>query len=685
MTSAPPRISMIDRDFRLFASFTSTLFAAPFQNSQRDIFSSSSEMAAELKKTPEESYPNILFVDASTEDFSKLKEPLSLFSKAKNVPHVVFVSFTEDAPELGADLKNKTIESGLLPEDKTYSLDFTNDAETDGSRLATLVVSHADNGRVEPKGDLERFLNATMPSLSAWAAVHMAAKLDKTLHSGKHGVGLCLNENACESAPIALFTHGIGTARHGTIAHSVGDANALMATSNDGIVLVTEKITPEIRTLLFASSIVGVMAKRIDETLEHLAEAGNGRTRTLLINPTDEDWTKLKDLKTGTAVTLARSKGSCAVYPGTLPLKLAAESNAYFESVERLYKEAVKENDPALAIKANVASLEQAAEAVATPTYAGIGLVRTEQFAKDDAQSHEALRQILVASGSNATTALETLGNRHVRQMTDLFSVLKKGRNEADPYPVRIRLMDIVPKDFGIDGKGDHGSQLALKTPGLYETQLAAIFSAYKNTNAQATGLRLEIMAPTIKTPEELSQIKTKILASAEKQGIDKKAFKIGSMIETVEAVQNAPELSKIADFFSIGSNDLTEGITQIPRADLSKRDRFIDTFYGQIDPFKTLATDVLRAIKTVVGPVRKTRPDIDISLCGVHATDFNSLKQIHDLGLTSVSLTPAEENLALLTDYRLFLLKEHESDFTPQSASHQKQGTPPRQKTLNP
>ena len=313
----------------------------------------------------------------------------------------------------------------------------------------------------------------------------------------------------------------------------------------------------------------------------------------------------------------------------------------------------------------------------------GIGLCRTEHMFFKEERINIFREMIISNSDKERKAALEKLKKF---QTKDFYEILKI----MNPYPVTIRLLDaplheflphtkeemeifydyIKKSNINIDKKelaykcdmisevnpmlGHRGCRVAVTYPEIYEMQVSAIFDAGYQLQSEGINPSLDIMIPIVMNPEELKFIKhgKKIEGTNIKGIIDvekevreqlkvKKPldYKIGVMIELPAAVLLADELAKYAEFFSFGTNDLTQTTHGLSRDDFNV---FLPD-YSQFDlipanPFQVLTEPVKELIDIAVSRGRLTRPDIKIGLCGEQGADPNNVDFLRNIGLNYIS-----------------------------------------------
>lgn len=202
---------------------------------------------------------------------------------------------------------------------------------------------------------------------------------------------------------------------------------------------------------------------------------------------------------------------------------------------------------------------------------------------------------------------------------------------------------------------GHRGCRLAVTYPEIAEMQTRAIIEAAIEVNKEkGYSIIPEIMVPLIGEIKELKYVKDVIVETAEKviaeNGVDLK-YKVGTMIEIPRAALTADEIAKEAEFFSFGTNDLTQMTFGFSRDDAAK---FLASYYDkkiyEQDPFAKLdATGVGQMVKIAAEKGRATRPDIHLGICGEHGGDPSSIEFCHNVGLDYVSCSPFRVPLARL------------------------------------
>ena len=202
---------------------------------------------------------------------------------------------------------------------------------------------------------------------------------------------------------------------------------------------------------------------------------------------------------------------------------------------------------------------------------------------------------------------------------------------------------------------GHRGVRLGITYPEIYEMQIRAILEAAAECTKDGIEVRPEIMVPQVCTNQELiwvRQIMDKVLLEVEAEHNIKIKFKFGSMIEVVRACMRAGHLAETAEFFSFGTNDLTQSTFSFSREDAENK--FLPLYEEnnilQDNPFETLdVKGVGRLMEMAVQWGRKTNPDLKVGICGEQAGHPKSIRFCHHIGLSYVSCSAPRVPIARL------------------------------------
>lgn len=333
-----------------------------------------------------------------------------------------------------------------------------------------------------------------------------------------------------------------------------------------------------------------------------------------------------------------------------------------------------------LGVRAN-ADLGHDAEVAIRFGAEGIGLCRTEHMFLGT-RLHLIQRFILAESEADEVETLKELGDLQRKDFVEIFAAM-------DGLPVTVRLLDPPLHEFlpdieelavrdargeldAADHKlyraarshheenpmlGTRGVRLGVLKPNLYRTQVRAIFEAMFERTLAGGNPRVEIMIPLSVSKAELGFAVDQVREvaeefAAETQGIGDLHYLVGTMIETPRAALVAGELAHQAEFFSFGTNDLTQMTFGFSRDDVegSFMARYLELKLLDANPFETLDVGgVGQLVRLAVEKGRETRPDIKLGICGEHGGDPASVDFCHSVGLDYVSCSPFRVPLARL------------------------------------
>jgi pyruvate,orthophosphate dikinase len=201
---------------------------------------------------------------------------------------------------------------------------------------------------------------------------------------------------------------------------------------------------------------------------------------------------------------------------------------------------------------------------------------------------------------------------------------------------------------------GHRGCRLDVTYPEIAEMQTRAIIEAAINVNKEGMNVVPEIMIPLVGEVKELKYVKDIVVRVADeiiKEAGVKLEYHVGTMIEIPRAALTADEIAKEAEFFSFGTNDLTQMTFGFSRDDAGK---FLNDYYDkkiyESDPFAKLdQVGVGKLVKMAVDLGKQTRPDIKLGICGEHGGNPPTVEFCHNIGLTYVSCSPFRVPIARL------------------------------------
>ena len=333
-----------------------------------------------------------------------------------------------------------------------------------------------------------------------------------------------------------------------------------------------------------------------------------------------------------------------------------------------------------LAVRANADTGEDATNARQLGAE-GIGLCRTEHMFLAPDRLPVVRRMILARTPAEENAALEELRKVQKKDFIDILTAM-------DGLPVTVRLLDpplheflprvdeleIKKAEHGLTAEeenllavakewsefnpmlGTRGVRLGVVKPGLYAMQVRALLEAAAERAKKGGKPIVEVMIPLTVTREELGLARSWVvegIAEATKgAGGKKPKVSIGTMIETPRAALRADELSEEADFFSFGTNDLTQMTFGFSRDDVESRmmPAYLEAGLLKRNPFETIDQNgVGELVKLAAERGRKAKPGIKLGVCGEHGGDPESIDLFYRVGLDYVSCSPFRVPIARL------------------------------------
>ena len=475
--------------------------------------------------------------------------------------------------------------------------------------------------------------------------------------------------------PIAKGLPASPGAATGKVYFTAEDATKAFSSGEKNIILVRVETSPEDIEGMHVSQ--GFLTARGGMT-SHAAVVARGMGRCCVAGcgelRIDEEGKKFTDAagnvyKEGDWISLDGSTGN--VYAGQLPTvapELTGDFGKFMQWADEIR---------VLKVRTNADTPQDAAQAYKFGAE-GIGLCRTEHMFFEG-ERIKAMREMIVArTEDQRRKALDKLLPMQRADFEGLFREMKG-------YPVTIRYLDpplheFLPQDeediktladeMGMsydDLKaivdslhefnpmmGHRGCRLAVSYPEIAEMQTRAVIEAAINVKKEGMNVTPEIMIPLVGDVEELKFVKNVVVKTADEiiknAGVELN-YKVGTMIEIPRAALTADEIAKEAEFFSFGTNDLTQMTFGFSRDDAGK---FLEDYYAkkiyESDPFARLdQTGVGKLVEMAVQLGQKTRPDIKLGICGEHGGDPSSIDFCHRVGLDYVSCSPFRVPIARL------------------------------------
>ncbi|MEW2184381.1 pyruvate, phosphate dikinase [Streptomyces sp. XHT-2] len=491
------------------------------------------------------------------------------------------------------------------------------------------------------------------------------------------------------------LAHGVPASPGAAVGAAVFDSAEAVRRASDGekVVLVREETTPDDLPGMVAAQ--AILTSRGGKT-SHAAVVARGMG-TVCVCGAEEITVDTRGrrftvggtvMEEGTVISVDGSAG--AVYPGAVPL-VDSSVVRYFETGERpdplvdAVARAMEHADGVrrLGVRANADTPEDAARARRFGAE-GIGLCRTEHmFLGDRRRLVEAM--ILADSDAERDRALEAL---LPFQRQDFSGIL----DAMDGLPVTIRLLDPPLHEFLPDRTelavrvataearggtpdehdvrlldavnrmheenpmlGLRGVRLGLVAPGLVAMQVRAIAEAVVERRRAGGDPRAEIMVPLIDTVEELRLVREevdRVLADVSAEAGMPVGCPVGTMIELPRAALTAGLIAEEAEFFSFGTNDLTQTTWGFSRDDVEAAffSAYLDKGVFTVSPFETVdRKGVGRLVEIAVREGRAARPGLQMGVCGEHGGDPESVHFFHGVGLDYVSCSPYRVPVARL------------------------------------
>jgi len=319
----------------------------------------------------------------------------------------------------------------------------------------------------------------------------------------------------------------------------------------------------------------------------------------------------------------------------------------------------------------------------------GIGLCRTEHMFFDEERILSVREMILSKTIENRSKALEKLLPHQKKDFVEIFKIM-------NGLPVTVRLLDpplheFLPKTkkeindvaivVGLPLKeiesrinelheenpmlGHRGCRLGISFPEIYEMQCRAIFEALSDLKIKKIKSAFpEIMIPLVSTEAEIRIMKDLVVRIANEVQKNKKIkidYIVGTMIELPRAALKAKDIAKHADFFSFGTNDLTQTTFGLSRDDSGKfLNDYIENKIFSIDPFVSIDEGVCDLIEIAVERGRKQNKKIKLGICGEHGGDPKSIHFCANVGLDYVSCSPYRVPVARLAAAQAELSKKN-------------------------
>ncbi|WP_416069632.1 pyruvate, phosphate dikinase [Streptomyces sp. AK02-01A] len=494
-----------------------------------------------------------------------------------------------------------------------------------------------------------------------------------------------------DSAKRELLGRGIAASPGAAVGKAVFDSYTAIKWSRSGekVILVRRETNPDDLDGMIAAE--GILTSRGGKT-SHAAVVARGMGKTCVCGAEElEVDTKARRMtvngtviEEGDVISVDGSTGK--VYLGEVPVvpspvveyfegRMHAGADDADELVEAVHRMmAYADRRRRLRVRANADNAEDALRARRFGAQ-GIGLCRTEHMFLGERRGMVE-RLILADTDDERGEALAGLLPLQRKDFVELFEAM-------DGLPVTVRLLDPPLHEFLPDitelsvrvalaeARKDHnendlrllqavhrlheqnpmlglrGVRLGLVIPGLFTMQVRAIAEAVaerKNANGDP---RAEIMIPLVGTVQELEIVRDEaelVIAEVERTtGVEIK-LALGTMIELPRAALTAGQIAEAAEFFSFGTNDLTQTVWGFSRDDVEASffTAYLEKGIFGVSPFETIDRDGVGAlVRSAVEAGRATRPDLKLGICGEHGGDPESVHFFHEVGLDYVSCSP--------------------------------------------
>jgi len=481
-----------------------------------------------------------------------------------------------------------------------------------------------------------------------------------------------------------LLVKGIPASPGAASGIAVLDVKRATAMGENGakVILIREETKPEDVPAFFES--VGILTSRGGKT-SHAAVVARGMGKPCIVGCSDLriDYENKqcsvdgKIVHEGDAVTIDGSTGS--VYLGEIPTiepKITEDFKTILEWAQKVKQIGVRAN----------ADTPEGARLAREFGGQGIGLCRTERMFNGSDRIGLFVDMIMAENIDERKKVLTKLGEL---QKSDFIEILKA----MEGYAVTIRLLDpplheflpnpeeLAEKIHKLEQRNDaaevekakvilkrarelaeinpmmghRGVRVGITYPEIYEMQIRAVFEAAVELAKNKVDAHPQIMIPQISSIAELNHIK-KIYDAIKKEMELKHNMKLkinfGTMIEVVRAALTANELANTAEFFSFGTNDLTQGTFSFSREDVEGKflPEYMDKEILEKNPFQSIDVNGVGSLMKIgISAGRSIKPNMEIGICGEHGGDPSSIKFCHNENLSYVSASPHRIPIAII------------------------------------
>ncbi|WP_431981660.1 pyruvate, phosphate dikinase [Streptomyces qinglanensis] len=504
---------------------------------------------------------------------------------------------------------------------------------------------------------------------------------------------------------------GIAASPGAAVGKAVFDSYTAIKWSRSGekVILIRRETNPDDLDGMLAAE--GILTSRGGKT-SHAAVVARGMGKTCVCGAEElEVDTKRRCLKSqdgriveeGDVVSIDGSTGK--VYAGEVPVVPspvveyfegrthagADEADELVQAVHRImaYADRVRR----LRVRANADNAEDAARARRFGAQ-GIGLCRTEHMflgerrelverlilADTEEERERALGALLPLQQGDFVELFESMDGLPVTvrlldpplheflpDITELSVRVALAESRKDANENDLRLLQAVHRLHEQNPMlGLRGVRLGLVIPGLFTMQIRAIAEAAAARKAGGGDPRAEIMIPLVGTVQELELVREEaeqVIAEVEQRHNVELGLTLGTMIELPRAALTADQIAECADFFSFGTNDLTQTVWAFSRDDVEASffTAYLEKGIFGVSPFETIDKDGVGAlVRSAAEAGRATRPDLKLGVCGEHGGDPESVHFFHEVGLDYVSCSPFRIPVARLEAGRAAAAQQH-------------------------
>ncbi len=495
-----------------------------------------------------------------------------------------------------------------------------------------------------------------------------------------------------ESAKVEQVGRGIAASPGAAVGKAVFDSYTAVKWSRSGekVILIRRETNPDDLDGMIAAE--GILTSRGGKT-SHAAVVARGMGKTCVCGAEElEVDTKRRRMtvpgghvvEEGDLISIDGSSGK--VYLGEVPVVPspvveyfegrmhpgADDADELVEAVHRMM--AFADRKRRLRVRANADNAEDALRARRFGAQ-GIGLCRTEHMflgdrrelverlilADTEEEREESLKALLPLQKKDFVELFEAMDGLPVTirlldpplheflpDITELSVRVALAESRQEPHENELRLLQAVHRLHEQNPMlGLRGVRLGLVIPGLFTMQVRAIAEAAAERKAAKGDPRAEIMIPLVGTVQELEIVRDEadqVVAEVEEATGTRLKLAIGTMIELPRAALTAGQIAEAAEFFSFGTNDLTQTVWGFSRDDVEASffTAYLEKGIFGVSPFETIDKDgVGSLVKSAAKAGRETRPDLKLGVCGEHGGDPESVHFFHEVGLDYVSCSP--------------------------------------------